>query len=452
MPPIARRRGTVSAARRLPGNGSAVLVPPRPARSVYLDYHASTPCDPQVVKKMLPYFLDCFANPSSTTHAAGRGAAEAVEMARRKVALAIAAEPSEIVFTSGATESNNLAILGTVGAAPQDRRRVLASAIEHKSVLAPCRQLQDRGFRFDVIPVQGDGRIDLGRFARQLDERVFLVSVQAVNNEIGTIQPVSEIVQIAHAVGALVHCDAAQALGRIPVDVNDWGVDLLSLSGHKCYGPKGVGALYIRGGARAAPLESLVFGGDQESGLRPGTLNVPGIVGFGESAEMAAAERELDASRIAPLRDWLEEQIRRHIPRSRRNGSLNHRIACNSSLTFPGVEVEALIAQLRDVYLSTGSACAAGAPEPSHVLTMIGLPRADAYSTIRIGLGRYTTSEDTMHAASRLIQVAQRLLPDGLSSRRLRCYDNGAITTDIITLPENAPLGFETDLRGGSDA
>lgn len=372
-----------------------------------MDYHASTPCDPQVVEKMLPYFLDCYANPSSTTHAAGRGAAEAVEVARRQVALAIAAEPSEIVFTSGATESNNLAILGTVGAAPKDRRTVLASAIEHKSVLAPCRQLQDRGFRFEVIPVQGDGRIDLGRFARRLDERVFLVSVQAVNNEIGTIQPVREIVQIAHAAGTLVHCDAAQALGRIPVDVGDWGVDLLSLSGHKCYGPKGVGALYIRGGARAAPLESLVFGGDQESGLRSGTLNVPGIVGFGASAEIATAECESDARRIAPLRDWLEEQVLSQIPEAWRNGPRTHRVANNSSLTFPGIEAEALVVRLRDVHLSTGSACLAGAPEPSHVLTGIGLTQREAYSTMRIGLGRFTTPKDIVHTVPRLISFTR---------------------------------------------
>lgn len=454
MPPITRHHSTAGTVRRLSANGSAVHALRRPRRSVYLDYHASTPCDPRVVEKMLPYLLDCFANPSSTIHAAGRGAAEAVEAARRQVASAIAAEPSEIVFTSGATESNNLAILGTVGAAPNDRLKVLASAIEHKSVLAPCRKLPERGPRLEVIPVQRDGRIDLGRFAQRLDERVFLVSVQAVNNEIGTIQPVREIVQIAHAAGTLVHCDAAQALGRIPVDVGDWGVDLLSLSGHKCYGPKGVGALYIRGGARSAPLESLVFGGDQESGLRSGTLNVPGIVGFGESAEIAAEECQSDVSRIAPLRDWLEEQILSNIPGSRRNGSLNHRIACNSSLTFPGVEAEALIAQTRDVYLSTGSACTTGAPEPSHVLTEIGLVHADAYSTIRIGLGRYTTSEDTTQAASRLIQVALRMAH--ISGPRNSCdrNDNRAITTDVTTIPasDNALLGFKDEFHGDHNA
>jgi len=377
---------------------------------VYLDHHASTPCDPRVVEEMLPYFLDRFANPSSSTHAAGRGVAAAVEAARGQVASAIAAEPSEIVFTSGATESNNLAILGSIGGAPPTRRRILASAIEHKSVLGPCENLRERGYDFELIPVEPDGRVDLGSFAQRMDERVALASVQAVNNEIGTIQPVREIVQIAHAGGALVHCDAAQALGRIPVDVGDLGVDLLSLSAHKCYGPKGVGALYIRGGAQVAPLEALVFGGDQEAGLRSGTLNVPGIVGFGLAAEIAALEREAEIKRIAPLRDWLEEQISKRILEWRRNGPRTDRVACNSSLTFPGVEADALIVRLRDVHVSTGSACMVGAPAPSHVLTAIGLTRQEAYSTVRIGLGRFTTEQDMMHAASRLTRSICEML------------------------------------------
>ena len=426
MPSVAQRDGGLAVAPLPSANGAAAKALARPARrSVYLDHHASTPCDPRVVEKMLPYFLDRFANPSSTTHGAGRGAAAAVEAARRQVASAIAAEPPEVIFTSGATESNNLAILGSVGGAPAGRRRIFAGAIEHKSVLGPCEKLRERGYDLEFIPVERDGRVDLGSLAQRMDERVALVSVQAVNNEIGTIQPVREIVQIAHAVGALVHCDAAQALGRIPVDVGDLGVDLLSLSAHKCYGPKGVGALYIRGGARRAHLQPLVFGGDQETGLRSGTLNVPGIVGFGVAAEIAAAERESEAHRIAKLRDWLEEQILKEIPGSRRNGSMTHRVACNSSLTFPGVEAEALIVRLHDVHVSTGSACASGAPEPSHVLTTIGSTRADAYSTIRIGLGRYTTSEDARHAASQLIQIIRRIDRPALLRAFGRCEPNG---------------------------
>ena len=379
-------------------------------RAVYLDHHASTPCDPRVLEEMLPYFLDTFANPASSVHRAGRKTADAVEVARARVASAINAEPGEIVFTSGATESNNLAILGASAAAPEGRRRVFASAIEHKSVIAPCHSLSRRGFIFEEIPVDGDGLLDLGALAEAVNDETFLVSVQAANNEIGTIQPVRAVVQIAHAAGALVHCDAAQALGRVSVDVGDWGIDLLSLSGHKCYGPKGVGALYVRGGVRNAPLEPLFHGGGQEHDMRAGTLNVPGIVGLGSAAEIAATEGESEAERVGHLRDWLEDQILREVPKARRNGSLTSRVAGNSSITLPGVEAEVLIANLPDLYLSTGSACTSGAPEPSHVLTAIGVSREAAYQTVRIGLGRFTTPDELTHSASRLISLAHALL------------------------------------------
>ena len=377
-------------------------------RAVYLDYHASTPCDPRVLEEMLPYFLDAFANPASSVHAAGRKAADAVETARSRIATAINAEPAEIVFTSGATESNNLALLGAGATAPKSRRHVLASAIEHKSVIAPCGVLSERGFAFDVLPVSGDGLLDLGVLAEAASDETFLVSVQAANNEIGTIQPVRSVVQIAHAAGALVHCDAAQALGRMPIDVGDWGVDLLSLSGHKCYGPKGVGALYVRGGARNAPLEPQLHGGGQEHAVRSGTLNVPGIVGLGAAAEFAATEWDSEAERLANLRDWLETQILSRIPQAHRNGCTASRLAGNSSITFPDVEAEALIANLPDLQISTGSACTSGAPEPSHVLAALGLRRNAAYRTVRIGLGRFTTPEDVRDAASQILTALSR--------------------------------------------
>lgn len=396
-------------------------VPRGQRRGVYLDYHASTPCDPRVIEEMLPLLLDDFANPASDIHFAGRRAAAAVETARERVAAAIRAEPEEIVFTSGATESNNLAILGPARARSFGRMRVLASAIEHKSVLEPSRRLRARGFVLEHVPVEPDGRVDLGALAELISEDTFLVSVQAVNNEIGTIQPILEVVQVAHAAGALVHCDAAQALGRIPVDVGDWGVDLLSLSGHKCYGPKGVGALYIRGGARRALLEPIIYGGGQEHNLRAGTLNVPSIVGFGLAAEIAEIERDADATRIRELRDWLEQQIMDAIPGVRVNGSRAQRVAGNSSLTFRGVEAEALIAGLRHVHVSTGSACTSGAPEPSHVLTALGLSREDAYNTVRIGLGRFTVAEDLTFAASRIVQWIRR---SGVKSER--CSSNSS--------------------------
>lgn len=378
-------------------------------RPIYLDYHASTPCDPRVVEAMLPYFLDTFANPSSSIHGPGKQAARVVEEAREQVARAIHAEPGEILFTSGATESNNLAILGTAAEVPAGRRRILASAIEHKSVLGPCRALEKRGFEFELIPVDGDGLLDLGALAELIDDETFLVSVQAVNNEIGTIQPVLEVVQIAHSAGALVHCDAAQALGRIPIDVGDCGVDLLSLSAHKCYGPKGVGALFVRGGARTAPLQPLAYGGGQEHERRPGTLNVPGIVGFGQASEIADEERETDNERIRRLRDRFEEQIINAIPDVRRNGSLTRRVAGNSSLTFPEVDAEALIANLREVAISTGSACTSGAPEPSHVLVAIGLTREEATNVVRVAIGRFTMKSEVAVAAASLTDTVRLL-------------------------------------------
>ncbi len=391
---------------------------PERTHSVYLDYHASTPCDPRVVEAMLPYFADTCANPASSIHMDGRKAAQAVETARQQVAASIGAEPHDIVFTSGATESNNLAILGSARASSCGRMRILAGAIEHKSVLAPCRSLRHQGFDVEIIPVARDGQIDLHALTDMLDKRTFLVSVQAVNNEIGTIQPMSEICELVHAYGALLHCDAAQALGRIAITVGSSGVDLLSLSGHKCYGPKGIGALYVRGGVRNAPLESLVYGGGQEYNVRSGTLNVPGIVGLGAAAELAEGERRSDSCRIEQLRDCFEHQVISAIPTAHRNGAVGARVAGNSSLTLPGIEVEALVARLGDVLCSTGAACALGAPEPSHVLTAIGLTRADAYSTLRIGFGRFSTQDDTSYAALGLVRTVEAIGRATLAAKR----------------------------------
>ena len=402
--------GSRSVPARVPG-GHQRAAAQRRGRTcgVYLDNHASTPCDPRVVEEMLPYFYEKCANPASSMHADGRKAAQAVQAARQQVAASIGAEPSEIIFTSGATESNNLAILGAASASSCGRRRILAGAIEHKSVVVPCWSLLKQGFDVEIIPVADDGRIDLNALADMLDENTFLVTVQAVNNEIGTIQPVSEVCEIAHASGALLHCDAAQALGRIGIHVGHWGADLLSLSGHKCYGPKGIGALYIRGGARSAPLQSIVHGGGQEFDVRSGTLNVPGIVGLGAAAEFAERDRRSDSERIGRLRDRLERQVISSIPTARRNGATVARVAGNSSLTLPGIEAEALIARLGDVHCSTGAACTAGALEPSHVLSAIGLTRAEAYSTVRVGIGRFNTEDDVSYAASRLVRTVERL-------------------------------------------
>lgn len=376
---------------------------------VYLDYHASTPCDPRVVEAMLPFFIETFANPSSSIHAQGREAAEAVEKARAQVGQAIGSASGELIFTSGATESNNLAIQGAVRCAPAGRRKILATAIEHKCVLESCRWLGRHGYTFELIPVAEDGLVDLAALVDLVDERTALVSVQAASNEIGTIQPIAEIGQVVHRAGALLHSDAAQALGRIPIDVGQWGVDLLSLSGHKCYGPKGIGALYVRGGSRSAPLEPLLFGGGQEAGLRPGTLNVPGVVGFGKACEIARVEMPAESRRIGQLRDWFEKLVLERVQDVNRNGALSRRLAGNSSLRFDGVDAEALIANLPEFALSTGSACTSGALEPSHVLTAIGLSRDAAYNTVRIGIGRFTMEQELEYAAARIAQVVERI-------------------------------------------
>lgn len=376
---------------------------------IYLDYHATTPLDPRVLEAMRPYLEAEFGNPSSALHLLGRRAAAAVEEAREQVAALIGARAHEVVFTSGATESNNLAILG-VARASTERRKLVSTPIEHKSVLEPLRYLASQGFDVVYLPVDLHGRVDLEAAERLIDEETLLVSVQTANNEIGTLQEIAQIVAIAKVHGALVHTDAAQAVGKIPIDVEVWGVDLLSISAHKLYGPKGVGALYVRGGPRKGPLMPLAFGGGQEGGLRPGTLNVPGIVGLGEACALAYEEMAQEAERVRKLRDRLEEGLKERIPGLKVNGDLKNRLPGNSSLTFPGVEAEALILNLPELALSMGSACNSGALEPSYVLTAIGLSREDASSTVRIGLGRFTREDDVEIAVEKITEAYFHLI------------------------------------------
>ena len=376
---------------------------------IYLDYHATTPCDPRVVEAMLPYFTEGFGNPSSSLHRIGQAAADAVEKARAQIADLIGCQPGEIVFTGGATESNNLAIFGLARGNPTKRKRIVTTTVEHKAVLGPCQELQKQGFDIVRLPVDAVGCVDLDAARHAITDDTLLVSIQAANNEIGTLQPVVEVAQIAHERGALVHCDAAQAVGKIPVDIVSWGIDVLSISAHKLYGPKGVGALFISGGPRALPIKPLMVGGGQEQELRPGTLNVPGIVGFGEASSLSAVHLTEEAKQIAALRDRLENQLLQGIEGLGRNGSVQQRLPGNSSLTFPGVDAEALIANVPQLALSTGSACTSGAIEPSHVLLAIGLSREQAYSTLRIGLGRFTTKAEVERAADEIIRAIQRL-------------------------------------------
>lgn len=376
---------------------------------IYLDHHSSTPTDPRVVQAMMPYWTDNPANPSNPYHPLGRKAAEAVENAREQVATLIGARSSEIVFTTGATESNNMALLGTAMAHTGHRRRIVTCAVEHRSVLQPCRWLAERGFEVIILPVDRLGHVDLAVLERSVDHNTLLVSIQLANNEIGTIQRTEQISKIVHEQGALFHCDGAQAVGKVPVDVDQLSIDMLSLSAHKMHGPKGIGALYVRGGAKRGRVQPLMFGGGQEWGLRPGTLNVSAIVGFGEACKICREEMDEEAWRVGRLRDRLEQLLLDRLPGVRRNGDLSCRLPNNSSLTLPYIEADALLLNLPDVALSTGSACTAGALEPSHVLQAIGLSREDAYRTVRVGLGRFNTEEEIEYAAGRIVEVVHHL-------------------------------------------
>ena len=366
---------------------------------IYLDNHATTPCDPLVLEAMLPYFTAQFGNPSSA-HAAGTRTAEAVQLAREQVAELVGAQPGEVVFTSGATEANNLALLGYARAAraTSSRRRIVISAIEHKAISNPAKQLAREGFEVITLPVDHHGTVSLTAAAEAITTDTLLVSVHAANGEIGTIQPIAELVELAHAAGALLHTDAAQAVGKIPVDILAWGVDMLSISAHKLYGPQGVGALIVRH-PRRTQLEPLGYGGGQERNWRPGTLNVPGIVGFGAACNCCVRLMSEESIRLTTLRDEFEMVILKAVPNAYRNGNPHNRLPHNSSITFPGIEADALLARLPAVALSTGSACDAGTVEPSPTLLALGLSRNDARATVRIGLGRFTSAAEAFTAA-----------------------------------------------------
>jgi len=377
---------------------------------IYLDYHATTPCDSRVIEAMLPYFGEVFGNPSSSIHQAGQMAADAVEQAREQVASLVNAQSGEIIFTGGATESNNLALLGLARGATGNRKRIVTTAIEHKSVLGPCKELHKQGFEVIILPVDRVGQVDVEAAEEAITENTLVVSVQAASNEIGTIQPITEIAHLAHERGALAHCDAAQAVGKMRVDVEAWGIDFLSISAHKLYGPKGVGALYVRGGPYSLPIKPLLFGGGQEHELRPGTLNVPGIVGLGVACRLCSQLLPEESKRVASLRDQFEGALFTAVSGLVRNGAPENRLPGNSNLTFPGVDAEALIVNTPDLALSTGSACTSGSPDPSHVLLAIGLSREAAYRTVRLGLGRFTTEDDVKYAATAIIEAFNRLV------------------------------------------
>ncbi len=360
---------------------------------------------------MLPYFRDDFGNAASRSHAFGWRAEAAVELAREALASAIGAgSEREIVFTSGATESNNLALLGVARAGRADRDHVVTVATEHSAVLDPCRALAAQGFEVTVLPVDPQGLVDPDDVERALTDRTALVSVMAANNEIGVLQPLDEIGRRCRARGVLLHSDAAQAVGKVPLDVGALPIDLLSFTAHKLYGPKGVGALWVRPGRPRIRLEPLQYGGGHERGLRSGTLPVPLIVGFGRAVEIAVAEREAEAKRLAGLRDHLLRLLQAGMPaRVGVNGHPTRRLPGNLNVRIEGVDADALIAALGDLALSTGSACSSADPRPSHVLKGLGLPDDAVRGSIRIGLGRDNSQAEVERAAERLIEEVRHL-------------------------------------------
>ncbi|MSO71349.1 MAG: aminotransferase class V-fold PLP-dependent enzyme [Alphaproteobacteria bacterium] len=375
---------------------------------VYLDYQATTPVDPRVLDAMLPWFSERFGNPHSVQHAYGRQAEAAVERAREQIAALLGAEAREIVFTSGATEANNLAVKGTARFYKERGDHIVTLATEHKCVLESCARLEREGFRVTRLPVEADGLVSLSRLEASLDDKTLLVSVMAANNEIGVLQPLAEIGKITRARGIALHTDAAQAVGKISLDVGATNIDLLSISGHKLYAPKGIGVLYVRRRPRAR-LEPLFDGGAQERGLRSGTVPTPLVVGLGEACAIARAEMAAESVRIKSLRDRLLTRLEVRVPGLRVNGSMTGRLSGNLNLTIPGVAAIALIEATPELAFSTGSACSSAEVEPSYVLRALGLSEADARASFRLCVGRFSTESELDFAAERLASAAERL-------------------------------------------
>jgi cysteine desulfurase len=377
-------------------------------RPLYLDYHATTPVDPRVLEAMLPYFTESFGNPASRQHAWGWEAEKAVENARAQVASLINATPGEIIFTGGATESNNLALRGMAERLRDRGTRVVTIATEHKSVLDTCGRLGG-GCDLTVVGVTPDGLVDMDAFSAAVTPGTILVSAMAANNEIGTLQDLGELARIAHEAGALFHTDAAQGAGKIPIDVRAMEIDLLSLTAHKFYGPKGCGALFVRKSKPKLMPAAQVDGGGQENGVRSGTLNVPGIVGLGAAAEICRQEMATESTRLATLRNRLLDRLRTGVDGVRVNGTMERRLPHNLHVSFDNVEGEALLMALGDIAVSTGSACSSGSQAPSHVLKAIGAVGPGAGASIRFGLGRTTSEQDVDYAADRVVTVVRAL-------------------------------------------
>ena len=376
---------------------------------IYMDYHATTPVDPRVVESMLPYFTEHFGNAASRNHPFGWKAEEAVELGRKQVAELIGANAKEIVFTSGATESDNLAIKGVAEMYREKGNHIITCVTEHKAVIDTCKRLEKEGYRVTYLPVQKDGLVNLDDLRAAISEKTILITIMAANNEIGVVQPIAEIGAIAKEKGILFHTDAVQAVGKIPFNVNELKVDMASISAHKMYGPKGVGALYVRRRNPRVLLSPLIDGGGHERGMRSGTLNVPGIVGFGKAAELCKIEMERDTARLKGLRDRLNKKLHEGLDEIYINGSTDHRLPHNLNISFAYVEGESLLMGINDVAVSSGSACTSASLEPSYVLKALGAGDDLAHSSIRFGLGRWTTEEEVDYVVNKLITVVTRL-------------------------------------------
>jgi cysteine desulfurase len=378
-------------------------------KPVYMDYHATTPVDKEVLEAMLPYFSEKFGNAASKQHQFGWAADAIVESSRLTIAKLLGAQSREIVFTSGATESNNLAIKGIAESYRNKGNHIITVQTEHHAVLDPCKKLERQGFEITYLPVDKDGIVSLETFQRAIKPTTILVTIMFANNEIGTIHPIEQIGAICHEYGIIFHTDATQAVGKIPVDVNAMNIDALSMTAHKMYGPKGIGALYVRSSPEKVRLAIQMDGGGHERGMRSGTLNVPGIVGLAKAFEVSARVMKEESERLRGFRDLMLKRFEQEIGEVYLNGHPTQRLPHNLNICFTGVEDSVLMMNLKDIAVSTGSACSTGAPEPSHVLKALHVPADRMHSSIRFGLGRYTTKEEVDYVAGRFIETVKKL-------------------------------------------
>ena len=390
-------------------NGNGISVPKGVKLPIYMDNHATSPLDPRVLEAMMPYLTGIFGNAASRNHSFGWEAEAAVEKAREQVAKLIGATAKEIIFTSGATESNNLALKGIAEMYRERGNHIITQVTEHKAILDTCKRLEKSGYRVTYLPVKADGLIDLEDLKRAFDEKTILVSIMFANNEIGVVQPVAEIGKLCRERGVLFHSDGVQAVGKIPVDVNSMNIDVLSLSGHKLYGPKGVGALYVRRRNPRVQISEQINGGGHERGMRSGTLNVPGIVGLGKACEIAREEMAAEGERLSKLRDKLKAKLEGSLDYIHVNGSMEHRLPNNLNISFVYVEGESLLMGINDVAVSSGSACTSATLEPSYVLKALGLGDDVAHSSIRFGLGRFNSEAEVDYVADKVIDIVQKL-------------------------------------------